>query len=229
MARKTDYETARGYLNKKTTEYAREILPEGISVRVLISGDIDKHVPPDKDRATIAATVPETPDWTKAVLIYNSKYIVANTYNIMSYFFEALIVHELCHIKFYRDHPDIVEPVHTGEYRDCVLCFLDERWAAEPTTHPDRYDFRAYHGSSDLVVPWYIDWMGLFFCESCERLYMYNRQVHKFELPACPHCGDIERKRWIGLSAENVYRLATANRIKDISGEACALITEFIT
>ena len=45
MARKTDYETARGYLNKKTTEYAREILPEGISVRVLISGDIDKHVP----------------------------------------------------------------------------------------------------------------------------------------------------------------------------------------
>ena len=55
MARKTDYETARGYLNKKTTEYAREILPEGISVRVLISGDIDKHVPPDKDRATIAA------------------------------------------------------------------------------------------------------------------------------------------------------------------------------
>ena len=91
MARKTDYETARGYLNKKTTEYAREILPEGISVRVLISGDIDKHVPPDKDRATIAATVPETPDWTKAVLIYNRKYIVANTYNIMSYFFEALI------------------------------------------------------------------------------------------------------------------------------------------
>ena len=70
--------------------------------------------------------------------------------------------------------------------------------------------FEAYHGSSDLVVPWYIDWMGLFFCESCERLYMYNRQVHKFELPACPHCGDIERKRWIGLSAENVYRLATA-------------------
>ena len=48
MARKTDYETARGYLNKKTTEYAREILPEGISVRVLISGDIDKHVPPDR-------------------------------------------------------------------------------------------------------------------------------------------------------------------------------------
>jgi hypothetical protein len=229
MAWKTDYEAARGYLNKKTLAYAREILPKDVAVRVLISGDIDKHVHPDRGKATIAATIPENPDWSKAVVVYNRKYLTANIYNILSYFFEALIVHELCHIKFYREHPDITEPVHSGEYRDCVLYFLDEKWAAEPITHPDRYDFRAYHGSSDLVVPWYIGQMGLFFCESCERLYMFNRKVHEYEIPACPNCGEVDRKRWIGLSAENVYRLATANRIKDLPGEECARITEFIT
>jgi|SRR5271157_185377 len=229
MAWKSDYESARGYLNKKTLEYADKILPDEVSIHVLISGNIDKHVPPDRERTTIAAAIPENPYWSRAVVIYNRDYLKANTYNITSYFFDALIVHELCHVKFYREHPDIVEPVHTGEYRDCVVDLLGERWAADPVTHPGRYDFRAYHGSSDLVVPCYINWMGIFFCESCEKLYMFNHRVYKSELPACPHCGEVDRKRWIGLTPENVYRLATANRVKDIPGDECVPITEFIT
>ena len=135
MVCRKDYVDAKAYLESITREYAKKIVPKQVSIRVMF-GDLHRQDPIGK-RAQAWAYGNKT--WTKSMVVFDTTLIKVNVYNMKSKFFDALSIHELCHVRHGYQEPGIDNRyVHTRPlYYYCFEEFpFAERWMANPETHP---------------------------------------------------------------------------------------------
>jgi hypothetical protein len=224
MPKRVDYISAKEYIITKTQNYARKILPKNISIHIQVS-DITK----DEDsrlRYTTIAYAAGNKDWTKSKLVYDCSMIKNNIYNIESSFFDALAVHELCHIKHGMVEPGINSRFYHSRpiYIDCLSKHVG-REMAKASTHPDRYSFRAYLGSENKLVPQCITNMAFYVCKDCRNSVLWNSYHighHPYHCESC-HSKNIS---WTRLSPFDVYRIAKINEIDYVESTERAIYNE---
>ena len=224
MTKHADYIAAKEYIITKTRDYARKILTEATCPSVFVR-DISK----DEDsrfRYTTIAYAAGNKDWTKSKLVYDCSMIKNNMYNMKSNFFDALAVHELCHIKHGIAEPGTARRFYHSRpiYVDCLGKYVG-REMAKASTHPDRYSLRAYLGSENRLVPQCITNMAFYVCKDCRNSVLWN-SYHIGHHPN--HCESCHSKNisWTRLSPIDVYRIAKINEIDYVESTVRAIYNE---
>lgn len=213
MVSRTDYNKAKQYIIDLTNKYAVDIIPPGVTFRVMV-GDLLKRE--GWDRGYDGAATYGNKEWTKSMTVYDSNLVKANTYNIKSRFFDALVIHELCHARHGFEEPDAPRSMFhkSRKYIECIKMF-GEPWMASSGTHPGRYSYRAYLGSEDKVVPDSISRMIFYKCPACGHAALWSAYAigaHPSECESC-HSKNIE---WTLLSPFDTYRVAVMNGIDTV-------------
>jgi len=218
-----DYSTAKQYIIDLTTTYATRILPEGVVLRVKVH---NTSCDDDSRGMGVLAYAAGNKDCTKGIVVYDSNTIKNNMYNMKSTFFNALAVHELCHIKHEFEEPGCNPKFYHSRplYLDCMGKHSD-RGMASPRTHPDRYSLRAYMGSDNKLVPQSINGMSFYICKDCRHSALwnnYNIGHHPYHCESC-HSNNIA---WTNLNPFDVYRIAKINEIDYVDGTKPAMYNE---
>ena len=211
MVCRKDYVDAKAYLERITREYATKIVPKPVNIRIMF-GDLHRQDPIGK-RAQAWAYGNKT--WTKSMVVFDTTLIKSNVYNMKSKFFDALSIHELCHVRHGYQEPGIDNRyVHTRPlYYYCFEEFpFAERWMASPETHPGRYSMRAYIGSEDKLVPNSINRMIFYSCRECGNGALWNLLQQGSRPTMCEKC-ESPNIIWTLLSAFDAYRMAVVNEI----------------
>ena len=211
VSRRKDYASAKQYIIDLTNTYSCKIVPDGVEMRTFIRNVTEKEC--GGCGHSVIAYAAGNKDWTKTAIFYDSKIIKNNMYNMKSKFFDALIVHELCHIKHGFEEPGASPRVYHSRpiYLDCMEKFFG-REMATARTHPDRYSFRAYLGSEHKIVPSSINNIIYYVCKDCRSSALWNLYYighHPYHCESC-HSKNIA---WTILNPFDVYRIATINEI----------------
>lgn len=210
MVNRKDYAAAKKYIIDLTAEYAEKIIPEKVVLNIRV---INASCEVGSRGFPVLAYAAGNKNWTKAIVVYDSSSIKNNVYNMKSRFFNALAVHELCHIrhgfaepgtdpKFYHSRP---------VYLDCMEKHFD-RGMASSRTHPDRYSLRAYLGSDNKLVPQSINGMSFYICKDCRHSALWNNYNIGHPPYHCESCLS-SNIAWTNLNPFDVYRIAKINDI----------------
>jgi hypothetical protein len=211
MVHRKDYVAAKAHLEKITTDYAKKIIPRNTTLRIMF-GDLKRQDPIGK---LAQAWAYGNKKWTKSMVVFDTTFIKSNVYNMKSLYFDALSIHELCHVKHGYEEPGIDNRYsHTRPlYYYCIDQFpFSERWMANPTTHQDRYSLRAYLGSKDKVVPNSISRMIFYSCKDCGRGALWNLYQQGSRPTLCEKC-ESSNIIWTLLNPFDTYRMAVMNEI----------------
>jgi predicted SprT family Zn-dependent metalloprotease len=224
MVSRKDYASAKQYIIYLTSKYAAEIVPREVMMRIRIM-DVIKS---ERGRSHPAmAYTTGNKDGTKALLVYDLNLIKTNTYNMKSKFFDALVAHELCHIKHEFEEPGLASRFYHSRpiYTKCVNKYYPDVWAVKPKTHPKRYSFRAYLGSDDQIVPRCINHMMFYVCKDCRKSYLWNSHYIGHYPFHCESCNS-SNIAWTKLDPFDVYRVAKINEIDFVEYTAPAIWNE---
>ena len=222
LSRRNDYASAKQYLLDLTAKYATNIVPEEVSMRVKIC---DVREGASCNLPTLAYATGNA-DGTRAMLVYDSKLIKTNMYNMKSKFFDALAIHELCHIRHGFEEPGVKSKFHLKPlYIDCIKKWYPDDWAYKSETHPDRYSFRAYLGSDDKLVPRCINHMMFYICKDCRSSNLWNTHYIGHRPFHCEICNS-ENISWTKLDPFDVYRIAMINEIDFVEYTTPAMYNE---
>jgi predicted SprT family Zn-dependent metalloprotease len=221
VSRRKDYASAKQYIIDLTNIYAAKIIPPSITTRVCV-----KNISAEENNVFSYPTMAYAAgnnDGTKAIIVYNSALIKDNMYNMNSKFFNALIVHETCHVKHSFEEPGVKPRFYHSRprYLDCMEKYFD-RGMAHAHMHPDTYSFRAYLGSDNKIVPHSINRMFFYMCKDCRNSALWNA----YNIPHPPfHCESCHSKNisWTKLNPFDVYRIAKINEIDFVEYTAPAL------
>ena len=222
VSRRGDYAAAKRYIMDLTNTYAERIVPDGVSMRVKIQ-DVREGA---RCNLPTLAYATGNKDGTRAMLVYDSKLIKTNMYNMTSKFFDALAIHELCHIRHKFEEPGVESRFHLRPmYIDCIKKLYPDDWAFKSETHPDRYSFRAYLGSKDKLVPRAIGEMFFYVCKDCRSSYLWNNNYIQHRPFHCESCNS-ESISWTHLEPFDVYRIAKINEIDFVEYTTPAIYNE---
>ena len=223
VSRRGDYAAAKQYMIDLTSKYAENIIPDAMERRIEVRNAQDDWN--GRGLPTIAYAM-WNKDLTRALLVYDSGIIKANIYNIKSKFFNALAIHELCHIRHDIDEPGVTMRFHSKPvYVDCVKKWYPDDWAYKSETHPGRRSFRAYLGSDDKLVPLSINEMIFYICKDCRSSYLWNNLSIRHPPLHCESCKS-EKIAWTHLKPLDVYRVAKINEIDFVEYTAPAIWNE---
>jgi hypothetical protein len=217
-----DYKTAKTYFETITRKYADLILPTNISLKIQF-GDLKRQTTDPVEKRAVAWAYGNS-DWSKSMLVFDTNLIKSNVHNIKSKFFDALSIHEICHVWHGEQEPGIDGRYsHTRPlYYYCFEHFpFSEPWMASPVTHPDRYSLRAYLGSDDKVVPNSISKMIFYSCKDCGRGALWNLYQQGSRPTICEKC-ESPNIIWTLLKPFDTYRVAVANSIDTVDASVPA-------
>jgi len=223
MVSRKDYTAAKQYIIDLTNKYAVKTIPEGVvlNVKVLnVSGEYGGRGFP------VLAYAAGTKDWSKSLIVYDANSIKNNVYNMKSEFFDALAVHELCHIRHGFEEPGIDSRFYHSRplYLDCMEKHF-ARGMASSRTHPDRYSLRAYLGSDNKLVPQNINGMSFYICKDCRHSVLWNNYSIGHQPYHCESCHS-NNIAWTWLNPFDVYRIATINEIDYVENTSQAMYNE---
>jgi DNA-directed RNA polymerase subunit RPC12/RpoP len=205
-----DFLRAKEQLLELNTKYSSRIIPQEVDCRAFIKSAL---YPDGQKTYSVIAYATGNKQGTKAAIVYDTGLVKDNMYNIGSKFFDALVVHEQCHVKHSFLKPnDNMKRCHSNPiYLDCMEKYF-ERGFARGRTHPDRYSVRAYLGSEDKVVPPLIHRSLFYKCKSCGRAFLWDYGMMGYIPHHCSKCSSDE-VNWTKLNPFDVYRICKINEI----------------
>jgi len=222
MVSRKGYTSAKQYIIDLTGKYMGKIVPDDVTIHIKIHNIVN-----DEGTRALFPTIAYTTgnkEGTKALLVYDSDLIKTNMYNMKSKVFDALAVHELCHVKHVFEEPG-VDPraYHSSRlYLDCLKKHFPEPWAAKPMLHPDRYSLRAYLGSDDKIVPRCVNGMLFYICKECRHSALWNVNNIGHSPYHCEVCHS-KKISWTKLDPMDAYRVAMINEIDFVERTAPAM------
>jgi hypothetical protein len=224
MVNRNDYDAAKQHIIQKTLKYARKIIPDDIVTKIKIK-NVSKSGDGCCSYPTLAYAAGNK-DWTKTLIVYDSNMIRNNVYNMKSTFFDALAIHELCHIRHGFEEPGAKPRFYHSRpiYLDCMEKHY-ERGMASSRTHPDRYSLRAYLGSKHKLVPSYINGLMFYVCKDCRNSALWNNYYIGHQPYHCESCHS-ENIAWTILNPMDAYRIAMINDIDRVDRTASAMYNE---
>lgn len=217
MDKRADLRDAKSHIFDLTRHYAEKMIPD-VTLRLLCGNLVD---PSSNNRRRYCAITYGSKDGKKAMIVYDSVLLKANMYNIKSTAFNALAIHELCHVK----HGIFEQCTDSRRYHDRPAFFEcveehGEKWMANPCLHPGKLSLRAYLGSSDMVVPDNILSMIQYKCHDCNHDGLKDTIHGKYPLTICENCNstNISGKKLAPFEVYKIAKMCDIDTITDSVG-----------